>query len=114
VAAGEASEPVRLGRLAWALWGAGFLTAAARIGIGLRRAGRILRSARRAKVSGAAVWISPEAAAPGVYGLLEVVGTAIGQFALGERSDPLIRVEFRCVRREVLDVQTRLLHAELA
>jgi len=49
-----------------------------------------------------------------LHQLLEVVGTAIGQFALGERSDPLLRVEFRCVRREVLDVQTRLLHAELA
>ena len=37
----------------------------------------------------------------------------MGQGSLGERPDALIRVEFRRVGWEMLDVETRLLHPEL-
>lgn len=40
---------------------------------------------------------------------VEVVGAAIGQVVLRQSPDALIRIQVRCVGRETLDVQPRML-----
>ena len=42
----------------------------------------------------------------------EVVGPTVGEVSLGERPDPLVGVQLRCVGREVGQVETRVAVAE--
>src|ERR1019366_1278699 len=41
--------------------------------------------------------------------LLQIIGAAIGECTFGERPDPFIGVELRCVGRKVLEMQTAML-----
>jgi len=41
-----------------------------------------------------------------VHQLLDVMGASVGQIPFGLRPDPLVRIELRRVRREVLDMET--------